>query len=109
MSCIFRDPSGKIVLMCKGADAIIAQLLSQDSIRSNIYSATKEYVDDYAQEGLRTLFLAEKYIDEEFYEEWLKESTKAKLEVNDREEKVAAVDEKIETDLELIGSTAIED
>jgi magnesium-transporting ATPase (P-type) len=29
--------------------------------------------------------------------------------VNDREEKVAAVDEKIETDLELIGSTAIED
>jgi hypothetical protein len=29
--------------------------------------------------------------------------------VNDREEKVAAVDEKIEFDLELIGSTAIED
>ena len=23
MSCIFRDPKGKIVLMCKGADAVI--------------------------------------------------------------------------------------
>jgi magnesium-transporting ATPase (P-type) len=33
----------------------------------------------------------------------------AKLEINDREEKVATVDEKIEVDLELIGSTAIED
>jgi len=29
--------------------------------------------------------------------------------VQNREEKVAAVDEKIEKDLELIGSTAIED
>ena len=28
MSCIFRDPNGRIVLMCKGADAIVAQLLS---------------------------------------------------------------------------------
>jgi magnesium-transporting ATPase (P-type) len=28
MSCIFRDPQGKIVLMCKGADAIISEILS---------------------------------------------------------------------------------
>lgn len=31
------------------------------------------------------------------------------MEINNREEKVAAVDELIEVDLELIGSTAIED
>jgi phospholipid-transporting ATPase len=66
-------------------------------------------VDEYAQEGLRTLFLAEKFIDEETYSSWLKESNAAKLEINNREEKVAAVDEKIEIELELIGSTAIED
>jgi magnesium-transporting ATPase (P-type) len=60
-------------------------------------------------EGLRTLFLAEKYIDEQTYEEWNEKSKKAKLEVNNREEKVAEIDELIETDLELIGSTAIED
>lgn len=70
---------------------------------------TQAYVDDFANEGLRTLFLAEKYIDDETYRTWLKESNAAKLEINDREEKVAAVDEKIEVDLELIGSTAIED
>jgi hypothetical protein len=33
----------------------------------------------------------------------------AKLEISNREEKVAAVDELIETNMELIGSTAIED
>ena len=31
------------------------------------------------------------------------------LEINDRDEKVALVDEKIESELEIIGSTAIED
>jgi|TARA_B110000285_G_C15122533_1_gene618101 magnesium-transporting ATPase (P-type) len=31
------------------------------------------------------------------------------LEVNDREEKVAKVDEMIEKEMELVGSTAIED
>ena len=28
MSCIFRAPNGQIVLMCKGADSIIYELLS---------------------------------------------------------------------------------
>lgn len=53
--------------------------------------------------------MAEKFISEDTYREWAKESNAAKLEINNREEKVAAVDEKIEVDLELIGSTAIED
>ena len=43
------------------------------------------------------------------YAEWAEESRKSKLEMIDREAKVAAVDEKIENDLELVGSTAIED
>jgi hypothetical protein len=42
---------------------------------------------------LRTLFLAEKYLDEQTYRLWNEKAIAAKLEVNDREEKVAAVDE----------------
>ena len=95
--------------MCKGADSVIEERLSRQSKNSNCYQATQGFVDNFAQEGLRTLFLAEKYLDEAEYEKWSEESRKAKLVVNNREEAVAAVDEKIETDLELIGSTAIED
>lgn len=40
---------------------------------------------------------------------WAEESRIAKLSLKDREEAVALVDEKIEINLELIGSTAIED
>lgn len=109
MSCIFRDPDGKLILMCKGADSVIAERLSQESLQSQAYLATKKYVDAYASGGLRTLYLAQKELDEEFFMEWREEAKLSKLQIKDREEKVAAVDEKIEQNLELIGSTAIED
>lgn len=53
--------------------------------------------------------MAEKFLDEAVYARWNEEQFQAQLEVQNREEKVAAVDEKIEKELELIGSTAIED
>jgi len=53
--------------------------------------------------------LAEKVIPADVYEEWNAQAQAAKLEISNREEKVAAVDELIETELELIGATAIED
>ena len=31
MSCIFRDPQGRLVLMCKGADTVISERLSSQS------------------------------------------------------------------------------
>ena len=95
--------------MCKGADAIIADLLSNQSKISDVFRKTQQYVDEFAKTGLRTLFLAEKYLDEQTYSEWNQKAEKAKLEVVDREDKVAAVDELIEKEMELIGSTAIED
>lgn len=48
-------------------------------------------------------------MDENSYQTWAQESANAKLEINDREAKVAEVDAKIEVEMDLIGSTAIED
>lgn len=39
-SCIYRDEKGKIILMCKGADTIIADLLSKESKLGEIFDAT---------------------------------------------------------------------
>lgn len=47
----------------------------------------------FAEEGLRTLFLARKYIEDDVYESWNAKSVEAKLALSEREEKVAAVDE----------------
>ena len=95
--------------MCKGADTIITERLNVASKNSETFMNTQRYVDAFAEDGLRTLFLAERYINEEEYNEWNAENKGAKLSLANREELVADCDEKIEIELELIGATAIED
>lgn len=109
MSCIFRGPDNKLVLMCKGADTVITERLTPASRNSQVFMNTQKNVDQFADQGLRTLYLAEKILDENEYRQWNEKSKAAKLVINNREEQVAAVDELIETNLELIGSTAIDD
>jgi len=109
MSVILRDPQGRIVLMCKGADSVVMERLSQASLNGEVLSKTQTFVTQYAETGLRTLFLSERYIDQKEYDIWSAKSQEAKLAIKDREARVAEVDELIEVDMELIGSTAIED
>ena len=40
MSCIFETPAGEIILMCKGADSIIYELLTDKSKQGNVYKET---------------------------------------------------------------------
>lgn len=109
MSVIVEDKDKKIILMCKGADSVITDRLSNDSLYSNTFNETDRVVTQFANEGLRTLYLAQKEIPRKEWVKWNDEVIQAKLAIVNREEKVAAVDEKIEDELELIGSTAIED
>ena len=67
MSCIFRDPYGRIILMCKGADSVITERLTQLSVNSNLFKSTEAFVSEFADQGLRTLYLAERYLDEDEY------------------------------------------
>jgi len=66
-------------------------------------------LQDYAKNGLRTLLIAERIIAPEVYLEWQKEYYAASVALVGRDEKIDAAAEKIEVDLRLIGSTAIED
>jgi len=50
--------------MCKGADSVIEERLSKESKDSSMFMKTQNDVDKYASEGLRTLYLAERYVDE---------------------------------------------
>ena len=109
MSVIVKDESGKIIVMCKGADSVVYEKLSQQSIASNVYKETQKNVNVCAEEGLRTLFLAERVVSEAEFGPWYQKAQDAKLAIEGREEKVAAVDELIEVEMELVGSTAIED
>lgn len=55
MSVILKSQEGKILVICKGADSIIEKRLrpGQTSL-----AKTKEYLDEFALTGLRTLLIA---------------------------------------------------
>ncbi|KAJ3571132.1 hypothetical protein NPX13_g5488 [Xylaria arbuscula] len=108
MSAIIRMPDGRIVLFCKGADSIIYSRLKRGE-QTELRKTTAEHLELFAREGLRTLCIAQRVLSEQEYLEWRKEHDKAASAMQDREEKLEEVADKIEQNLTLLGGTAIED
>ena len=108
MSAIIRMPNGKIILFCKGADSMIWSRLKKGE-QQQLRKTTAEHLEMFAREGLRTLCVAYKEIDEAEYTAWYKEHDLAAAAIVDREDKLETVSDAIERELTLIGGTAIED
>ncbi len=108
MSAIIRMPDGKIYLLCKGADSVIYSRLKRGE-QSSLRKSTAEHLEMFAREGLRTLCIARKELNEEEYQAWNKEHDLAAAAIVDRDEKLEKVADAIERDLRLLGGTAIED
>ncbi|KAF2861855.1 aminophospholipid-translocating P4-type ATPase [Piedraia hortae CBS 480.64] len=107
MSCIYRCPDGRIRCYCKGADTVILERLGT---KDEMVEKTLLHLEEYAAEGLRTLCLASRDIDEaEFREWWEVYNTAATSVSGNRAEELDKAAELIEHDLTLLGATAIED
>jgi phospholipid-translocating P-type ATPase (flippase) len=109
MSVVVRDPSGQLLLLCKGADSVIFERLRKTKENEELLRQTSEMLTVFAEEGLRTLVIAKSVLDPTLYASWSKKYDDALCLTNGRAERVAAVGEELEWDLELIGTTAIED
>ncbi|XP_062937757.1 phospholipid-transporting ATPase FetA-like [Cynocephalus volans] len=107
MSVIVRTPEDQLMLFCKGADTIICERL-HPSCRP-LSDVTMEHLDDFASEGLRTLMVAYRELDDAFFQSWSKKHSEAYLSLENREDKLSSAYEEIERDLMLLGATAIED
>ncbi|NXT53522.1 AT8B2 ATPase, partial [Pluvianellus socialis] len=107
MSVIVRSPEGELTLYCKGADTILYELLhsSCDSLKEE----TTEHLNEFAGEALRTLVVAYKNLDEDYFQDWIRRHHEASTALEGREEKLSELYEEIEKDLMLLGATAIED
>uniref|UniRef100_M4BMT5 Phospholipid-transporting ATPase n=1 Tax=Hyaloperonospora arabidopsidis (strain Emoy2) TaxID=559515 RepID=M4BMT5_HYAAE len=116
MSVVVRKPTGELLLYTKGADMMIYQRLRSDPAMLKLKNITRDHMEKYADDGLRTLALAVKTLDEHWFQQW-------KTRFDDAQGNVAELDrrkdgeqnaiddlmEEIEEGLELIGATAIED
>ncbi|XP_034026702.1 phospholipid-transporting ATPase ID-like [Thalassophryne amazonica] len=107
MSVIVRNPDGKLMLYCKGADTIIYERLHQSC--NKLMDVTTEHLNEFAGEGLRTLVLAYKDLDEDYFNQWTQRHHEASIALDNRESKLDQLSEEIEKDLLLLGATAIED
>uniref|UniRef100_A0A3Q4N9J5 Phospholipid-transporting ATPase n=1 Tax=Neolamprologus brichardi TaxID=32507 RepID=A0A3Q4N9J5_NEOBR len=105
MSVVVRTPNGKLRLYCKGADNVIFERLTEASQYKDLTVAHLEH--NYF--SLRTLCFAYVDLEEEAYQEWLKEYNRVSTIIKDRAQKLEECYELLEKNLMLLGATAIED
>ncbi|XP_013770647.1 phospholipid-transporting ATPase IB [Pundamilia nyererei] len=106
MSVVVRTPNGKLRLYCKGADNVIFERLTEASQYKDL---TVAHLEQFATEGLRTLCFAYVDLEEDAYQEWLKEYNRVSTIIKDRAQKLEECYELLEKNLMLLGATAIED
>ncbi|KAJ3318517.1 hypothetical protein HDU76_000813 [Blyttiomyces sp. JEL0837] len=110
MSVIVETPEGKH-LYCKGADNIILSRLSPkpDLNPPELVTKAETAVQEFSESGLRTLLVAYVPLTDEAYETFREEYETAERSLNQRERRMSAACDKIESNLRLLGCTAIED
>lgn len=110
MSVVLRkldSEDNRLFLLTKGADNVIFERLKEGS--DELKDITEKQLDDFANDGLRTLTLAYKVVNEDEYESWSQRYHDATVAMDDREGQIEKVSEELERDLRLLGATAIED
>ncbi|XP_050761559.1 phospholipid-transporting ATPase VB [Gymnogyps californianus] len=118
MSVVVRHPLTKeIVVYTKGADSVIMDLL-EDSAKADISAEkrmkrikekTQKHLDYYARDGLRTLCIAKKVLNEDDFQKWANFRREAEAAIDDRDQLLMETAQHLETKLTLLGATGIED
>lgn len=108
MSVIVRDEEGKIIMLTKGADNMIIDR-SRITEMGDVFGNMMGHLNRFAVEGLRTLLLAKREMEEEEYALYKSQMVEARSLLVGRAEAVEIVEEKYEVGLQILGATAIED
>ncbi|RVE74070.1 hypothetical protein OJAV_G00037470 [Oryzias javanicus] len=117
MSVVVRHPlTDQITVYTKGADSVIMELIrppntgnSKGRRQKKILCRTQNYLNLYAADGLRTLCIAKKVLSKEEYARWLQHHLEAETAIQRREELLFESALRLETNLQLLGATGIED
>ena len=105
--------NNQIKIYNKGSDTKIFEGINNYS-RDNILEKTKEHVDNFARNGLRTLCYSFKNISENEFREWFSKYNDMKeyLKINNKNNKENEIEnliKEIESNCFLLGATALED
>ncbi|EDW00129.1 GH12697 [Drosophila grimshawi] len=107
MSVIVRDEANKKWIYTKGAESYVFPLCANSS--AGLVSKTDGHISDFARLGLRTLAIARREIPETEYQEFVTSLALANSSLENRKQLSEECYSKIESDLDLLGATAVED
>lgn len=114
MSVIVRDAKGQVVIYTKGADSAVLPLVNANLTPKAMMDQTTETIDRLAATGLRTLVVARRTLEPAFYDNWAERLRRATTgddgtSLDDRKTVQADLFTEVESELELLGVTAVED
>ncbi|XP_014470184.1 PREDICTED: probable phospholipid-transporting ATPase VD [Dinoponera quadriceps] len=110
MSVLLRHPhTREIVLYSKGADTTMLPSLSANDENAVAAANIRQYLQSYARQGLRTLVMARRTLNEQEYDAWRQKHNEAELATDNRERRVRDSYASLESHLTLLGTTGIED
>ena len=99
-----HEESEKIIFYLKGADMVMKQTVPE--IQRGFLL---DECENLAREGLRTLVLTQKFMQHEEFDYWEKKYKDAQMTINDRAEKIKNVMNSLESNMEFLGITGVED
>mmetsp|Transcript_111347 Transcript_111347/g.175453 ORF Transcript_111347/g.175453 Transcript_111347/m.175453 type:complete len:1136 (+) Transcript_111347:57-3464(+) len=105
---IICEHKGEFFCITKGADNVISQLCDEP-----FSDSVTQHLMNYSKQGLRTLAIASKIVDQRFLEDWqakwVKTCNDSSLSSLEREKRLADIAAEMEHSLILSGISAIED
>lgn len=94
---------GRILFYLKGAEVAMYPLI-KPAQRDTII----DQCEDLAREGLRTLVISQRIIEQEWYDDWKIRFNEANSKLDDRKEHISKSVSELEKNMELLGVTGVE-
>jgi len=92
-----------IVYYLKGAESVIEKFVKEE-----YKNQIKEHAENLAVTGLRTLVLTQKFVSNDFYNDWIKSYNEALTSLDDRQENINKVRLLLENNMEFLAVTGVE-
>ena len=108
MSVILGCPDTSVKLFVKGADSSMFSVMDEESY-GDVIEATKKQLHAYSSDGLRTLVVGMRKLNDTEFEQWHSSFEAASTALIGRAGLLRKVAGNIETKLRIVGATAIED
>lgn len=112
MSVIYRDCDNNCLLMVtKGSEEMLdcVRMHQLDPKSEQCINVTLAHFEAFAKSGLRTLLVARRVLSKSEFENIASSMKEARLAIQNRDNKLSMVYQQAETNLRLIGTTAVED